>query len=332
MRGGAAPHGRHRSGAAPPGGQEMIRINLLPRRKRPAAQGPSVTLQGRRARAPVAVLVAAALLVMVGTAMSQQRAAERAREVDRAGGRRSRARSRRRSRGSTGSAQERAELDLRLRHHQQAREGPHPERAPDGRTRAVRARLPVADRVDQDGANSVSIEGITFSNLVVSDFMSRLERSPMFANIELDVAERGKQDERDVVKFRVTCQRHAGRAGEQRGAATMANIDLKNAGGAEDRPSACWSPAGCSGCSSSRTSCRSATRTARSASTRSRRTTRRSPPSWRVRGPRSADLPRFEAEYEQLHERWSWPPSCCRPTASWRRCCARSRSPGSRPA
>jgi Tfp pilus assembly protein PilN len=58
----------------------------------------------------------------------------------------------------------------------------------------------------QDAGSTLSLEGVTFSNLVVSDFMSRLERSPLFAAVELDVAERGAVGERDVVKFRVTCQ------------------------------------------------------------------------------------------------------------------------------
>ena len=58
----------------------------------------------------------------------------------------------------------------------------------------------------QDAATSLNLEGVTFSNLVVSDFMSRLERSSMFANVNLEVAERGNIQEKDVVKFRVTCQ------------------------------------------------------------------------------------------------------------------------------
>jgi Tfp pilus assembly protein PilN len=58
----------------------------------------------------------------------------------------------------------------------------------------------------QDASSTLSIEGVTFSNLVVSDFMSRLERSPMFANVELDVAERNTQSDHEVVKFKVTCQ------------------------------------------------------------------------------------------------------------------------------
>jgi hypothetical protein len=36
--------------------------------------------------------------------------------------------------------------------------------------------------------------------------MSSLERSSMFAGVELEVAERNTINEREVVKFRLTCQ------------------------------------------------------------------------------------------------------------------------------
>jgi Tfp pilus assembly protein PilN len=58
----------------------------------------------------------------------------------------------------------------------------------------------------QDAGSQLNLEGVTYSNLVVSDFMSRLERSPMFANVELGIAETGQITDRDVVKFRITCQ------------------------------------------------------------------------------------------------------------------------------
>jgi hypothetical protein len=45
-----------------------------------------------------------------------------------------------------------------------------------------------------------------------------------------------------------------------------------------------------------------------------------------------ADLPRFEAEYEQLHQRWSLAAELLPTDRQVRRCCARSRSRGSRPA
>jgi Tfp pilus assembly protein PilN len=47
----------------------------------------------------------------------------------------------------------------------------------------------------------VAIEGVTFSNLIVADFMTRLERSVLYEDVDLSVAERGTIDERDVVKF-----------------------------------------------------------------------------------------------------------------------------------
>ena len=103
-------------------------------------------------------------------------------------------------------AQERAELDLRLGviH-----------RLELGRTQGVRLMDELARCVpdhlwlttaDQDSPNALSLEGMTFSNLVVSDFMSRLERSPLFAGVELEVAERSQVGTRDVVKFRLKCQ------------------------------------------------------------------------------------------------------------------------------
>jgi type IV pilus assembly protein PilN len=103
-------------------------------------------------------------------------------------------------------AQERAELDLRLGviH-----------RLELGRTASVRLMDEVARCVPdhlwltnaaQDSPTSLSLEGATFSNLVVSDLMSRLERSAMFSGVELEVAERTKASDKDLVKFRVKCQ------------------------------------------------------------------------------------------------------------------------------
>ncbi|KPJ60780.1 MAG: hypothetical protein AMJ46_04735 [Latescibacteria bacterium DG_63] len=47
----------------------------------------------------------------------------------------------------------------------------------------------------------VAIEGVTFSNLIVADFMTRLEGSVLYENVDLTVAERGTIEERDVVRF-----------------------------------------------------------------------------------------------------------------------------------
>jgi len=53
-------------------------------------------------------------------------------------------------------------------------------------------------------SSTVAIGGVTFSNLIVADFMTRLERSVLFQNVDLIIAERGKIDEMDVVKFSLT--------------------------------------------------------------------------------------------------------------------------------
>jgi Tfp pilus assembly protein PilN len=50
-------------------------------------------------------------------------------------------------------------------------------------------------------SNIVAIEGVTFSNLIVADFITRLEHSVLFENVDLTIAERGKIDETDVVRF-----------------------------------------------------------------------------------------------------------------------------------
>jgi len=181
----------------------MIRINLLPgeeRRQRKAA----VALKAGDFVVPVAVLVAAALIV-TGTALSQRMRAEGlvrsiadvdaqsrvlAPQIERV----------------TRLAQERAELDLRLGIISKLQ---------SGRTQSVRLMDELArcvpehmwiTVVNQDGASTLRVEGATLSNLVVSDFMSRLERSPLFANVDLDVAEHASVSDHDIVRFRLSCQ------------------------------------------------------------------------------------------------------------------------------
>jgi type IV pilus assembly protein PilN len=102
-------------------------------------------------------------------------------------------------------AQERAELDLRLGIISKLQHG---------RTLSVRtldeASSCMPDHLwltalNQEGGG-ISFEGATFSNLVVSDFMSRLERSPLFAGVELEYADRTQLSDHDVVKFRISCR------------------------------------------------------------------------------------------------------------------------------
>lgn len=181
----------------------MIRINLLPREEK-AQRKAAFQFRAGELVIPVAVF-AAAILVITGTALSQHSRVSSLRhsiaEVDA----QARALAPQIERVNR-LAQERAELDLRLG---------IINRLEKGRTQSVRIMDELARCVpdhlwmtlaQQEAGTRLNLEGVTYSNLVVSDFMSRLERSPLFANVELGVAETGQITERDVVKFRITCQ------------------------------------------------------------------------------------------------------------------------------
>ena len=58
--------------------------------------------------------------------------------------------------------------------------------------------------VNQAGPNRLTVSGVTFSNLIVADLMMRLERSSMFAGVDLTQTERGQIEGRDVIRFSIT--------------------------------------------------------------------------------------------------------------------------------
>lgn len=58
--------------------------------------------------------------------------------------------------------------------------------------------------VRDQGGSRLSLDGVTFSNLVVADLMMRLDRSPMFQNVDLVITEKGAIEGRQVTKFTVT--------------------------------------------------------------------------------------------------------------------------------
>jgi type IV pilus assembly protein PilN len=180
----------------------MIRINLLPREDKGARRAP-VSFKAGDFVIPMAALVAAGLII-AGSAMSQHtRTASLSRSIaDVEAQSRSLAPQIERV---NRLAQERAELDLRIGIIAKLEKG---------RTQSVRLMDDLArcipdhlwmNNVSQDAGTKVTLEGVTFSNLVVSDLMSRLERSPMFADVNLEVAEHAVIDKHDIVKFRVTC-------------------------------------------------------------------------------------------------------------------------------
>lgn len=182
----------------------MIRINLLPHEQKSQRSSIAFKFNAGELVIPVAVLVAS-ILVITGTALSQHSRAKSLTHSIAQVDAESRALAPQIERVNR-LAQERAELDLRLGIINTLEKG---------RTQSVRVMDELARCVpdhlwmtmaQQDAGTQLNLEGVTYSNLVVSDFMTRLERSSMFANVELGVAETGQISDRDVVKFRITCQ------------------------------------------------------------------------------------------------------------------------------
>jgi type IV pilus assembly protein PilN len=59
-------------------------------------------------------------------------------------------------------------------------------------------------RVEETSANKIAIEGVTFSNFLVSDLLQNLTRSPFVGSVDLVVAEKGLIEKVPVVKFKAT--------------------------------------------------------------------------------------------------------------------------------
>lgn len=56
----------------------------------------------------------------------------------------------------------------------------------------------------KEDKGNVSLDGMTFSNLIVADFMDRLKSSGYFSNVELGQTVKSTLEGRDLVKFSVT--------------------------------------------------------------------------------------------------------------------------------
>jgi Tfp pilus assembly protein PilN len=59
------------------------------------------------------------------------------------------------------------------------------------------------ERFEDQGGDLYALEGVTFSNFLVSDLLQNLDRSPFFMDITLEVAERGLIEDVNVVKFTI---------------------------------------------------------------------------------------------------------------------------------
>ncbi len=181
----------------------MIRINLLPREEK-AHREVNINLpKVGELFLPIAVLLAVGL-VFGGTAFAQ-RAKIQALTADIAKvEEESRALAPQIERVNK-LAQERAELDLRIGITNKLQHGRTLSvHTLDEASNCMPDHLWLTALSEQGGG--ISLEGATFSNLVVSDFMSRLERSPLFAGVELEYADRTQLADHDVVKFRISCR------------------------------------------------------------------------------------------------------------------------------
>ena len=170
----------------------MIRINLMPfeergqKARRPQAARKSGGAAG--VLLPLAI-VAGVLVLIVGTIVQQQAQLHMlTNEVARV----------------ERLAHERADLDLRLSLIDQLSRGRFDQvRMLDELDRTVPEHMWLATLVPS-GGDQFSIDGVTFSNLIIADLMIRLDRSPLFSNVALASATHGVIDEHDVVQFKLT--------------------------------------------------------------------------------------------------------------------------------
>ena len=58
--------------------------------------------------------------------------------------------------------------------------------------------------IKENTPNSFDIDGIAFSNYTVADMIVNLQRCPLFTMVDLELAEKGTIEEREVMKFQLT--------------------------------------------------------------------------------------------------------------------------------
>lgn len=187
----------------------MIRINLMPleergqkvRRVKKSKSG------GGGSRSPMGLLlplaiVAGVLVAIVGTIVQQQA------QIHMLAGEVTRVEKESRALAPQIAmverlSRERADLDLRLSLIDQLSRGRFDAvRLVDELDRAVPDHMWLQSAMG--GGNQITLEGTTFSNLIIADLMIRLDRSPLFSNVALANASRGIIEQHDVVSFKLT--------------------------------------------------------------------------------------------------------------------------------
>jgi len=57
-------------------------------------------------------------------------------------------------------------------------------------------------RFEDIGGDSYQVEGVTFSNFLISDFLQSITNSPYFSSVDLTIAEKGEIGDVQVIKFK----------------------------------------------------------------------------------------------------------------------------------
>jgi len=180
----------------------MIRINLLPREEKAQRETGSGLPKIADLVVPLLVVVIT-LAVIAGTAVAQRMQAENLQNSIATVEEQSRALQPEIARVNQ-LAQERAELDLRLGIIARLEKGRfNSVKLMDQLANCVPDHVWLTSAQDEDG--TLSLEGSAFSILGVSDFISRLEQSHNFSDVQLEEAEREKS-QGVTVSFHVTCQ------------------------------------------------------------------------------------------------------------------------------
>jgi Tfp pilus assembly protein PilN len=178
----------------------MIRINLLPKEERIAA--PKITMPKFGSMVPLAVVGVVLLLVGATAVLERARLSALKRDVTELR-EEVRAIQPQVDRVRRLTAQ-REDLERRLDIIRTLDQGRFLSvRVMDHVSRNVPRYLWLTD-LEQTGGSTVTVSGITFSNLIVADLMMRLERSELFANVDLTQTNKGEIDEREVMEFAIT--------------------------------------------------------------------------------------------------------------------------------
>ena len=180
----------------------MIRINLLPQEER--IQRRSVAMPRVGAVVPFLALAFFVGAIVVITALERARISGLKRDIARA------EEEARRLKPQIEKVNEltrrREELNMRIQIIQDLDKGRfHSVRVMDEVAQTLPQYLWLTSVRDQ-GGTKLTLDGVTFSNLVVADLMMRLDKSPLFQNIDLVVTEKGAIDSRQVTKFTVTAE------------------------------------------------------------------------------------------------------------------------------